>query len=34
MGKIYLLQYTSYANADGMLLRRNRQLTHIYYCFH
>jgi hypothetical protein len=28
MGKIYLSQYTPYANAARMLLRRNRQLTH------
>jgi hypothetical protein len=32
MGKIYLSQYTSYANAAGMLLRRNRQLTPRLYC--
>ena len=33
MGKIYLSQYTPYANAARMLLRRNRQLTHIHYFF-
>ena len=34
MGKIYSSQYTPYANAAGMLLRRNRQLTHILCFFH
>ena len=28
MGIIYLSQYNPYANTAGMLLRRNRQLTH------
>ena len=33
MGEIYLSQYTPYANAAGLLLRRNRHLTHIHYYF-